>query len=140
MDMYLTVLKDQQPEADEYFGVRLLNPTGGSSLSPTNTHVNVTIMANDNAYGRLAFSNSSRKVNLKELDRDVAFSLSLVREFGSFGHVTVSWELSQQDGDGGDITPTKGQTSFMNGESQTEIHLYLRGDSIPELRETYSVR
>jgi len=55
----MTVLKDKLPEDDESYTVQLSHPSNGAVLSTTKDSLEVVIMANDNAYGRVGFANSS---------------------------------------------------------------------------------
>ncbi|XP_066912895.1 adhesion G-protein coupled receptor V1-like isoform X2 [Clytia hemisphaerica] len=141
---YITTLKDSLPEDDESFYIHLSNPTHNSIVSRSKGALKVTIMANDNAFGRIAFSNSSRRVTVTERDHEVAFHLELVREFGTNRDVKVHFEVTAM-GSGlnallDEIRPTKGDVILADGESEGRFILYLQPDADPEILEKFEVR
>ncbi len=125
---------------DESFSIDLFNPTGGAKLAP-NPNLQVTILSNDNAYGRLAFADGSLKVNVTEQQWDSVLRLDIIREFGSFGQVSVNWNVSSTKGNViDDVYPTSGQINLNQGVSSGTINVYIKGDEIPELDEAFTVR
>ena len=125
---------------DERFSVELTSPTGGSTLAP-NPNLAVTILSNDNAYGRLAFADSALNVRVKELQWSSVLRLDVVREFGSFGQISLRWNVSSLDGSAvNDLYPTQGQLNLNQGVSSGSILLTIRPDGIPELDEQFVVR
>ena len=124
---------------DESFSVRLFNPTGGSELSGENT-IQVNILSNDNAYGRIAFVDSSLNVSINENSIDSPFRLQLVRQFGTFGQIILSWNASTLgNAIPNDIYPPSGQVIFAAGSSTAYITMYVRSDALPELSEQFIV-
>ena len=74
-----------------------------------------------------------------ELDAFTTVDLTLVREAGLFGRVTVTWELTG-DHSQGEVTPTSGTTAFPEGVSMATITLVFQPDTVPELNEVTRVR
>ena len=125
---------------DESFSVELASPTGGSTLAP-NPNLAVTILSNDNAYGRLAFADSALNVRVAELQWSSVLRLDVVREFGSFGQISLTWNVSSIDGSAvNDLYPTQGQFNLNQGVSSGTIFVNIRPDGIPELDEHFVVR
>lgn len=62
MELDLTILPDTTPERDESFKLVLANASGSAVVGP-GSELTVTILSNDNAHGRVEFSDDSiRKV------------------------------------------------------------------------------
>lgn len=68
----------------------------------------MTILSNDDAHGVVGFANSSRSIIVSEQDTNVVVSLDVERNRGTFGQVSVTWELSGEHLMG-EITPSSGQ-------------------------------
>jgi len=142
----MTVLKDKLPEDDESYTVQLSRPSNGAVLSTTKDSLEVVIMANDNAYGRVGFANSSLHLRAVERDHDVAITFDLVREFGLNRDLTIHYEViqmtssSQSDVIINEIRPSSGVVRMLNGQHEQMFTLYLRTDDIPEVLERFEVR
>ena len=140
LNLDLTILPDSRPEMDESFSVQLSSPTGGGILS-SNPNLAITILSNNNAYGRIAFADNSLNVNVTELQWNSIFKLDIVREFGSFGQISLNWNMSSVDGSSvTDLFPTQGQVNLNQGVSSASIFINVRPDGIPELDEKFVVR
>ncbi len=86
----------QDPELLEIFNIRLLNVTGGATLSSAgDTVATVTIQANDYPYGLFVFSSSFRPLVVGEWEGEVEVRVS--REFGTVGEVTVEFQTIISD-------------------------------------------
>lgn len=123
----------------------LSNSTGGLVLSSRST-IEVLIMANDNPYGRFKFDDSSLLRKTVEENYDTVMMFEVIREFGSYGDVILDYEVSQVD-DGSthgilqnDIYPKRGSLRFTSGEINKTFSLFVKGDLIPELEETFEIR
>lgn len=99
----------------------------------------VTILSNDNAHGRLGFSDTSLKKVQPELQQDTLVSFEVVREVGQFGRVVVLWNVTGNFNPG-EITPVKGSLVFANGEKTRNISLTVHQDNIPELDKEVQIR
>ena len=140
MRLDFTVLLDNRPEMDEAFSVELSRPTGGAELA-ANPNLAINILSNDNAYGRMAFTDASLRVNVTEHHWDSILKLDIIREFGSFGQVSLHWNISKLDGSSVvDLHPTNGQINLNQGISAASIYITVRADGIPELDEQFRVR
>ena len=140
---FITTLKDSIPEDDESFNIHLSNPTRNSMISRTKGALQVTIMANDNAFGRIGFSNSSRRITVAERDHEVAIHLELVREFGTNRDLRIQFEVTASGAKrhvSNEIRPTKGELLLADGESEGRLVLYLQPDADPEVLEQFEVR
>ena len=125
---------------DESFSMDLELPHGDASLA-TSPNLAVTILSNDNAYGRMAFSDSSLRVNITEQSWDSVLRLNVLREYGSFGQVSLNWNITSMDGSTVvDLYPTSGQVNLNQGISSANILIYVRADGTPELNEEFRVR
>lgn len=142
LSFFITIVKDSQPEDDETFLVTLSNPTNGAVVSPTKGSTEVVIMANDNAYGRVGFANSSRYKLIVEEDHDIAFELVVMREFGTNRELTVWYNVTIISGDDtkDEIYPSHGKIMIRAGQNHGTLTLYLTGDNIPEITEIFHVR
>ena len=140
LDLDLTILSDSLPEMDESFSVELASPTGGGILA-SNPNLAITILSNNNAYGRVAFADGSLNVNVTEPKSPSVLKLDVFREFGSFGQISLRWNVSSLDGSAvEDLFPTQGQVNLNQGVSTASIFINIRPDGSPELDEKFVVR
>ena len=140
LNLDLTILPDSRPEMDENFSVQLSSPAGGGILA-SNPNLVITILSNNNAYGRIAFTENSLNINVTELQWNSIFKLDIMREFGSFGQISLNWNVSSVDGGTViDLFPTQGQVNLNQGVSSASIFINIRPDGIPELDEKFVVR
>lgn len=139
LNLDLTILPDTRPEMDENFSVEIASPIGGADLA-SSPNLLVTILSNNNAYGRMAFADSSLNINTSERDWNTVVRLSVLREFGSFGQISLSWNISSFDGRPvTDLYPTQGQVNLNQGISEASIYVNVRADGIAELDERFAV-
>lgn len=103
-------------------------------------------MANDNPYGRFKFDDSSLLKSSVEENYDTVMVFEVTREFGSYGDVILDYEVSQVVRGGthdvlqSDIYPRRGSLRFTSGETNKTFSLFVKGDLIPELKETFEIR
>ncbi|KAL0979759.1 hypothetical protein UPYG_G00189270 [Umbra pygmaea] len=140
--IYIAIKDDQLPEADEtfFFNLRLQSSSNGVRLGVPN-RASITILSNDNAFGIISF-NSTTQIVVDELrGRGQYIPLSLVREKGTYGTVTVNFEIS-----GGpnptleDLSPDQGNISIPLGMSVVVFSILIHDDQIPEDDEVFTVR
>ncbi|XP_061528205.1 adhesion G-protein coupled receptor V1 isoform X2 [Phycodurus eques] len=140
--IFIAVKDDDMPEADETFtfNLTLQSSSNGVTLGTPNK-ATITILSNDNAFGIIAF-NSTEEVIVDEPRGGNQFvPLTLIREKGTYGTVTVNFEIS-----GGlnpafeDLTPDRGNITIPVGHSVIHFSILIRDDQIPEDDEVFSVK
>ncbi|XP_063820072.1 adhesion G-protein coupled receptor V1 [Pseudophryne corroboree] len=139
--VYISVCDDDVPEADETFHFLLIlqNPPPNTKLGSQNV-VTVTILSNDNAFGIISLDMSSFVTVNEPRGRNQSLPLILLREKGTYGTVTVTFEI-----DGGpnppeeDLIPSKGNITFSTGRSVLVYNLTVLDDQIPENDENFTV-
>lgn len=136
--LFITILKDDEAEDDEIFNLKLSNPSNGLVLSPSNHQLQVTIMANDNAFGRVGFDNSSLVKHVSEKDHEVAVHLNVVREFGSNRGLRIGYEVVGLSAS--EVRPSTGVVNMGYNVRRQTIIVYLQADSVPEVTEYFEVR
>ena len=145
MTLLVTVLKDNLPEDDESFTVKIFNPSNGAAILSTKDSLEVVIMANDNAFGRVGFANSSLYVTAVERSHDVAIHLDLNREFGLNRDLVVGYSVVSVTSQTGhevtkEIYPASGKLKILSGHSKATLTVYLLADDVPEIVERFEVR
>lgn len=138
LELDFSILQDTTPEKDETFSIILSNASGKAVIGP-NKQLTVTILANDNAHGRVGFSDASLKKVQPELQQDTLVSFEVVREVGQFGRVVVLWNATGNFSPG-EVTPVTGAVVFANGQKTQNITLTVHQDNIPELDEQVQIR
>lgn len=143
----LTILNDTSPEVEETFQISLSKPVGDVVLMlPTTT--TIIISANDEPNGILTLlSPDSITPPLVKVDEDTepGYALYIVlRTAGTFGTVTVRWEVFRNDSETGDvksdISPAEGVLVFGVGQVQQAINISVIPDPTPEPTERFVVR
>ncbi|NXY21530.1 GPR98 protein, partial [Atrichornis clamosus] len=131
----VNILDDIIPEEEECFKVWLKNPKGGAEIG-VHSFVNIIIPSNDNAYGVIAFSQSSLFKQVEELDQDSLITLNIERLIGTYGRVTVEWIAN---GSISDVFPGSGMITFSEGQALSTITLTILADSVAELSEAVEI-
>uniref|UniRef100_A0A3P8TGE6 Adhesion G-protein coupled receptor V1 n=1 Tax=Amphiprion percula TaxID=161767 RepID=A0A3P8TGE6_AMPPE len=140
--VFIAVTDDDLPEADEIFtfNLRLQNATNGVTVG-TPHKATITILSNDNAFGIIAF-NSTEEIVVDEprgQDHDVPFTL--IREKGTYGTVTVYYEISEGPNPASqDLSPDRGNITIDVGQDVVQFYILIKDDQIPEDDEVFSVR
>ncbi|XP_075069096.1 adhesion G-protein coupled receptor V1 [Mixophyes fleayi] len=140
--VYISVCDDDVPEADETFHFLLIlqNPPSNTKLGSQKV-VTVTILSNDNAFGIISLDMSPFISVNEPRGRNQSLPLILLREKGTYGTVTVTFEV-----DGGpnppeeDLIPAKGNITFTTGRSILVYNLTVLDDQIPENDENFTLR
>ncbi|CAB1319363.1 unnamed protein product, partial [Coregonus sp. 'balchen'] len=120
---------------------------GGETLeniledSLTQEGATITILSNDNAFGIISFNSTKQIVVDEPRGRNQYVPLSLVREKGTYGTVTVNFEIS-----GGpnsaleDLSPARGNITIPPGRAVVVFSILIQDDQIPEDDEVFTVR
>ncbi|XP_059551072.1 adhesion G-protein coupled receptor V1 [Myotis daubentonii] len=140
--VYIAVCDDDIPEPDEtfIFHLTLQNPSANVKLGWPRT-VTVTILSNDNAFGIISFNMPSSITVREPRGRNESVPLTLIREKGTYGMVTVTFEV-----EGGpnppeeDLSPAKGNISFPPGIAIVVYNLTVLDDEVPENDETFLIQ
>ncbi|XP_013407178.1 G-protein coupled receptor 98-like [Lingula anatina] len=134
------VLDDDIPERDEVFTLQLLLSTNSSekAMKGDPSEATITVRANDDAFGIFAFAEPS-PYTVSEGPSSVQVPLTIQRNRGTFGNISVNFDLSGSALVSEDITPVSGTLLFLEGESSKDLILTILGDNIPENDETFVV-
>ncbi|XP_060091685.1 adhesion G-protein coupled receptor V1 isoform X3 [Heteronotia binoei] len=147
-NLVVHVLPDDIPELDKTFSVWIINVTCGRLGVYTNA--TLTILANDDPYGLLIFSEKNRPIKVEEETKNI--TLSIVRLKGLLGVVMVTYRtIGDEDMSGylpsnivratweQDYIPISGSVIFAADESEATIELPILDDSEPERSESVFV-
>ncbi|XP_068103893.1 adhesion G-protein coupled receptor V1 [Hyperolius riggenbachi] len=138
------IIDDATPEIAESFQIVLMEETlqGDAVLQYPNV-VHVTIEPNDKPYGVLSI-NSAILAQTIIIDEDRVSryeGISIVRNGGTHGNVSVSWIIKRNNNDSSrvtsDIFPDSGVLRFSQGEMVAAIPLTVIADNDPEEAEAY---
>ncbi|XP_031794624.1 adhesion G-protein coupled receptor V1 [Sarcophilus harrisii] len=140
--VFIAVCDDDIPEPDETFIFYLIlqKPSSEIKLGWPRS-VTVTILSNDNAFGIISFDMPSLIIVNEPRGRNESVPLILIREKGTYGSVTVSFEV-----EGGpnppeeDLCPVKGNITFPPGRAIVVYNLTVLDDEIPENDELFLVK
>ena len=104
------------------------------SLSSVGSVLTVNIEPSDDAFGRFGFTPESQSRVVTEQSGGAPVTLTVTRQGGSFGDVSVYWSVSQSGGVSRsitmDISPSEGVLEFSAGESQMDIVLVVNDDLV----------
>ncbi|NXG74231.1 GPR98 protein, partial [Baryphthengus martii] len=131
----VNILDDIIPEEEECFKVLLKNPKGGAEIG-VHGFVDIIIPSNDNAYGVIAFAQSSLFKQVEEMEQDSLITLNIERLIGTYGRVTVEWIAN---GSISDVFPASGMITFSEGQALSTITLTILADGVAELSETVEI-
>ncbi|XP_061116243.1 adhesion G-protein coupled receptor V1 [Conger conger] len=140
--VFITVLDDDLPEADETFtfSLSLQNPSYGVTVGTPNT-ATITILSNDNAFGIISFNSSSLITVSEPRDGSQYVPLSLVREKGTYGTVSVNFEIVGGPNPANeDFRPDKGNITIPPGRAVVDFSILIQDDKLPEDDEYFTVR
>ncbi|XP_073480601.1 adhesion G-protein coupled receptor V1 isoform X2 [Aquarana catesbeiana] len=138
------IIDDQSPEIAESFQVVLMEDTlQGDAVLQHPSVVYVTIEPNDKPYGVLSI-NSAIYNEMLVIDEDRVSryeGITIVRNGGTHGNVSVSWIIKRNSNDSSrvttDITPDSGVLRFSQGQKIVAIPLTVVADDEPEEAEAY---
>ncbi|XP_061172919.1 adhesion G-protein coupled receptor V1-like [Saccostrea echinata] len=145
-NILLEILDDGDPEMEESFGIVLSGPKG-DAITTYPTKINIRINANDNPNGVLSFVSTNGvslpKVKVSE-DMGTVAVFPIQRKAGTFGTVSVTWQIFRNDSTLGDvksdITLTSGMIVFQAGQTEQKLNISVVNDNIPEPTERYIIR
>ncbi|XP_044225055.1 adhesion G-protein coupled receptor V1 isoform X2 [Thunnus albacares] len=140
--IFIAVKDDDLPEADETFtfNLALQSSSNGVKLG-TPSKATITILSNDNAFGIIAFNSTEEVIVDEPRGRNHYVPFTLIREKGTYGTVTVNFEIS-----GGpnpaieDLSPDRGNITIPVGQAVVHFNIFIQDDQIPEDDEVFSVR
>ncbi|XP_059193370.1 adhesion G-protein coupled receptor V1 [Centropristis striata] len=140
--IFIAVRDDDLPEADETFtfNLTLQSSSNGVTLGTPNK-ATITILSNDNAFGIVAFNSTEEVVVDEPRGRNHYVPFTLIREKGTYGTVTVNYEVS--DGPNPaieDLSPDRGNITIPVGQAVVHFNILIQDDQIPEDDEVFSVR
>ncbi|XP_019373727.1 PREDICTED: G-protein coupled receptor 98 [Gavialis gangeticus] len=139
--VYISVCDDDLPEADEtfIFYLTLQKPSSKLKLGYPRS-VTVTILSNDNAFGIISFNMSALITVNEPRGRNESVPLTLIREKGTYGTVTVTFEIGNgPNAAEEDLSPAKGNITFPPGKAVLIYNLTVLDDQIPEDDELFIV-
>uniref|UniRef100_A0ABM5FTD0 Adhesion G-protein coupled receptor V1 isoform X1 n=1 Tax=Pogona vitticeps TaxID=103695 RepID=A0ABM5FTD0_9SAUR len=139
--VYISVCDDDLPEADEtfMFYLTLQKPLPGVALGLPRV-VTVTILSNDNAFGIISFDMPALIILTEPRGGNKSVPLTLVREKGTYGTVTVIYEVEGvTDSPEEDLNPVRGNVTFPPGTAILIYNLFVLDDQIPENDELFIV-
>ncbi|KAM4707152.1 adhesion G-protein coupled receptor V1 [Discoglossus pictus] len=140
--VYISVCDDELPEADETFHFLLIlqNPPSNTKLGSQKV-ATVTILSNDNAFGIISFNMSAFITVTEPRGRNQSVPLTLIREKGTYGTVTVTFEIEGGPNSADeDLTPATGNITFSTGRSFLIYNLTILDDQIPENDENFTLK
>nr|XP_021553254.1 G-protein coupled receptor 98 [Neomonachus schauinslandi] len=140
--VYIAVCDDDLPEPDEtfIFHLTLQKPSANVKLGWPRT-VTVTILSNDNAFGIISFNMPFSIAVSEPRGRNESVPLTLIREKGTYGMVTVTFEV-----EGGpnppeeDLSPVQGNITFPPGRATVVYNLTVLDDEVPENDEIFLIQ
>ena len=104
------------------------------SLSSIGGVLTVNIEPSDDAFGRFGFTLESQSRVVVEQSGGTPVTLTVTRQGGSFGNVSVNWSVSQSGGTPAgsvmDVTPSEGTLEFTEGQNQMDVMLVVNDDLV----------
>ncbi|XP_076853827.1 adhesion G-protein coupled receptor V1 [Brachyhypopomus gauderio] len=140
--VFVAVKDDDVPEADEtfVFVLQLQSSSNGVTVGTPNM-ARITILSNDNAFGIISF-NSTGLITVEEpKGRRQYVPLTLIREKGTYGMVTVNFEIFGGPNPASeDLTPDRGNLTLRPGRAVMVFSILIQDDKIPEDDEIFTVQ
>ncbi|XP_066512530.1 adhesion G-protein coupled receptor V1-like [Hoplias malabaricus] len=140
--IFIAVKDDDLPEADEtfIFYLCLQSSSNGVIVGTPNT-ATITILSNDNAFGIISF-NSTSLITVEELKgRSQYVPLTLIREKGTYGSVTVNFEIFGEPNPASeDLSPDRGNITIPPGRAVVVFSILIQDDKVPEDDEIFTVQ
>ena len=134
------VTDDSDPEGDEALNITLTKNSGKTTLGDPKT-LEVVIRANDDSYGVFRLDQSSLLQTISEPGTGPVTEAEfvIVRTVGSYGTVIVDWEVVNASSST-DLTPVKGNLTFVDGDTRMTFKVKALLDSVPEKAETFIIQ
>uniref|UniRef100_A0A673KXR8 Calx-beta domain-containing protein n=1 Tax=Sinocyclocheilus rhinocerous TaxID=307959 RepID=A0A673KXR8_9TELE len=143
--IFIAVRDDDIPEADEtfVFSLRLQSSSNDVTVGTPNT-ATITILSNDNAFGIISFNSTSLITVEEPRGRSQYVPRTLLREKGTYGTVTVNFEVSIIFGGPNsaseDLSPDIGNITIPPGRAVVVFSIMIQDDKLPEEDEIFTVR
>ncbi|XP_058231364.1 adhesion G-protein coupled receptor V1 isoform X3 [Hemibagrus wyckioides] len=140
--IFIAVKDDDIPEADEtfVFNLRLQSSSNGVTVGTPNT-ARITILSNDNAFGILSFNSTSLITVEEPKGRNLYVPLTLIREKGTYGSVTVNFEIVGGPNPASeDLSPDRGNLTISPGQAVVVFNILIHDDKVPEDDEIFTVQ
>ncbi|XP_051279685.1 adhesion G-protein coupled receptor V1 isoform X2 [Dicentrarchus labrax] len=140
--IFIAVKDDDLPEADETFTFNLTLQSSSNGVTVgTPNKATITILSNDNAFGIIAFNSTEEIVVDEPRGRNHYVPFTLIREKGTYGTVTVNFEISGGPNPASeDLSPDRGNITIPVGQAVVHFSILILDDQIPEDDEVFSVR
>ncbi|XP_068166577.1 adhesion G-protein coupled receptor V1 [Antennarius striatus] len=140
--IFIAVKDDDLPEADETFTFNLtLQSSSNGVMVGTPNKATITILSNDNAFGIIAFNSTEEIIVDEPRGRNHYVPFTLIREKGTFGTVTVNFEVSGGPNPANeDLSPDRGRITIPVGQAVAHFSILIQDDQIPENDEVFSVQ
>uniref|UniRef100_A0AAV2MS74 Staphylococcus aureus surface protein A n=1 Tax=Knipowitschia caucasica TaxID=637954 RepID=A0AAV2MS74_KNICA len=141
--IFISVKNDDLPEADETFTftLEIQDSSNGVTIGQPNK-ATITILSNDNAFGIISFNSTEELVVAEPRGRNVSVPLTLLRQKGTYGTVTLSFEViavtitsNARD----DLSPDHGNITIPVGQSSAQFSINIKDDLDPEDDEVFMV-
>ncbi|KAG9488005.1 hypothetical protein GDO78_007684 [Eleutherodactylus coqui] len=144
VELKFQIIDDAIPEIAESFQIVLMEESlQGDAVLQYPSIVYVTIEPNDKPYGVLSF-NSAIFAQIVTIDEDKVSrydEITIVRNGGTHGNVSVRWVLRRNSSDTSpvtaDILPDAGVLQFSQGQMMATVPLTIISDDVPEEAEAY---
>ncbi|XP_006885449.1 PREDICTED: G-protein coupled receptor 98-like [Elephantulus edwardii] len=141
------IIDDAIPEIAESFHIVLLKDSlRGDAVLLGPSVAQVTIKPNDKPYGVLSFNSIlfERTVIIDEDTVSRFEEITVVRNGGTHGNVSVNWLLTRNSSDPSpvtaDISPSSGVLHFAQGQMVASIPLTVVNDDLPEEAEAFLIQ
>lgn len=119
--------------------MRIYNASGKAIVDAQKQELSVNILSNDDAHGRIGFEPSSLSKVQAELTDDSTVTFEVIREYGSLGRVVALWNATGNFSQW-DIAPLSGGLVFEDGQTNQNVTITVRRDTIPELAVVVYIR
>ncbi|XP_056394317.1 adhesion G-protein coupled receptor V1 isoform X2 [Hyla sarda] len=138
------IIDDSIPEIAESFQIVLLEESlQGDAVLQYPSTVYITIEPNDKPYGVLSI-NSAILAQIVIINEDEVLrydGITIVRNGGTHGNVSVRWVIKRNSSDTSpvttDIHPDSGVLQFSQGQMMATVPLTIVSDDVPEEAEAY---
>lgn len=134
------VTDDSSSEGDEALAITLTQNSGKTTLGNPKT-LEVVIRASDDGYGVFRLDQSSLLQTISEPGTGPVTEAEfvIIRTVDSYGTVIVDWEVVNASSSA-DLTPVKGNVTFVDGDTRMTFKVKALLDSVPEKAETFIIQ
>ena len=149
--IHIDIYPDDIPEVSESFEI-ILNVLEGDVVLKEPSKVTVTINGNDDPNGIFSFNTNSSSLEdrvdnnkalyLSEDSEVLSVFIEVVRRGGSYGEVSMDWELAELGGKAlivSGIRPHGGHLVFRDTEREKQLMLMIEQNDLPETAQKYQM-